>query len=167
MTPAGLPHSEIRGSMDACSSPRLFAACHVLLRLPAPRHPPCALTALDQFPPLVADRVNPCLEPSSESKPHAHPRNRASAISWGPGPPPASHLSRSRCYPALTSLHPNCQITAGALLSRRAGQDNKTAPRPSRTGSASPVGSRIARSTRKLTNSHNVSTGSVRVLSAR
>jgi hypothetical protein len=44
-----LPHSEIHGSQDACSSPWLIAACHVLLRLPAPRHPPCALTTLDQF----------------------------------------------------------------------------------------------------------------------
>ena len=32
--------------MDACSSPQLFAACHVLPRRPAPRHPPCALTSL-------------------------------------------------------------------------------------------------------------------------
>ena len=30
---AGLPHSDIRGSRDICSSPRLFAACHVLRRL--------------------------------------------------------------------------------------------------------------------------------------
>ena len=29
----GFPHSDIRGSRDICSSPRLFAACHVLLRL--------------------------------------------------------------------------------------------------------------------------------------
>jgi hypothetical protein len=50
MTPAGLPHSDTHGSPDACSSPWLFAACRVLPRLPAPRHPPCALTALDQFP---------------------------------------------------------------------------------------------------------------------
>ena len=58
MTPAGFPHSDIRGSQPACGSPRLLAACHVLPRLPAPRHPPCALTALDQFPrlaPLLAD----------------------------------------------------------------------------------------------------------------
>ena len=40
---AGLPHSEIRGSGDICSSPRLIAACHVLLRLRQPRHPSCAL----------------------------------------------------------------------------------------------------------------------------
>ena len=39
----GLPHSEIRGSRDICSSPRLFAAYHVLLRLQEPRHPPYAL----------------------------------------------------------------------------------------------------------------------------
>ncbi len=33
----------------ACSLPRLIAACHVLLRLPAPRHPPCALSSLTYF----------------------------------------------------------------------------------------------------------------------
>ena len=43
---AGFPHSDIRGSMDICSSPRLFAACHVFLRLLVPRHPPCALISL-------------------------------------------------------------------------------------------------------------------------
>ena len=41
----GFPHSDIRGSLDICSSPRLFAACHVLHRLSVPRHPPCALIA--------------------------------------------------------------------------------------------------------------------------
>ena len=40
---AGFPHSDIRGSKVICTSPRLFAACHVLHRLPEPRHPPCAL----------------------------------------------------------------------------------------------------------------------------
>ena len=43
---AGFPHSDIRGSLDMCSSPRLFAACHVFRRLPVPRHPPCALLCL-------------------------------------------------------------------------------------------------------------------------
>ena len=43
---AGFPHSDIRGSWDICSSPRLFAACHVFLRLLVPRHPPCALLCL-------------------------------------------------------------------------------------------------------------------------
>ena len=44
--PAGFPHSDIRGSMDICSSPRLFAAYHVFRRLSVPRHPPCALSCL-------------------------------------------------------------------------------------------------------------------------
>ena len=39
------PHSEISGSLDICSSPKLFAAYHVFHRLLVPRHPPCALNA--------------------------------------------------------------------------------------------------------------------------
>ena len=46
MTPGRLPHSEILGSKPVCGSPRLIAACHVLRRLPAPRHPPYALSSL-------------------------------------------------------------------------------------------------------------------------
>ena len=42
----GFPHSDICGSMDICSSPQLFAAYHVFLRLLVPRHPPCALSCL-------------------------------------------------------------------------------------------------------------------------
>ena len=44
--PCGFPHSDIRGSRDICSSPRLFAAYHVFHRLSVPRHPPCALSCL-------------------------------------------------------------------------------------------------------------------------
>ena len=32
-----------------CSSPWLFAACHVFHRLPVPRHPPCALSVRPLF----------------------------------------------------------------------------------------------------------------------
>ena len=42
----GFPHSDICGSQDMCSSPQLFAAYHVFLRLSVPRHPPCALIRL-------------------------------------------------------------------------------------------------------------------------
>ena len=42
----GFPHSDISGSMDICSSPKLFAAYHVFHRLLVPRHPPCALSSL-------------------------------------------------------------------------------------------------------------------------
>src|ERR1700719_4709108 len=44
--PRGFPHSEISGSMPACGSPKLIAACHVFHRLLLPRHPPCALSSL-------------------------------------------------------------------------------------------------------------------------
>ena len=46
ITLSGFPHSDIPGSMFACNSPRLFAACHVLHRLLVPRHPPYALYSL-------------------------------------------------------------------------------------------------------------------------
>ena len=46
MTSAGFPHSDIHGSLPACGSPWLFAACHVLLRRLVPWHPPCALISL-------------------------------------------------------------------------------------------------------------------------
>ena len=47
MSPWGFP---IRKSADItaiCASPRLIAACHVLRRLPMPRHSPCALSSLN------------------------------------------------------------------------------------------------------------------------
>ena len=44
LLPAGLSHSDTRGSILVCKSPRIFAAYHVLLRLQEPRHPPYALT---------------------------------------------------------------------------------------------------------------------------
>ena len=53
---AGFPHSDISGSMDICSSPKLFAAYHVFHRLLVPRHPPCALLRLTNFLCHVASR---------------------------------------------------------------------------------------------------------------
>ena len=46
MRPAGFPHSDIHGSRPAFGFPWLFADRCVLLRLPVPRHPPCALLDL-------------------------------------------------------------------------------------------------------------------------
>ena len=47
LTPAGFPHSDIRGSQGICPSPRLFAAYHVLRRLREPKASPmrpCSLS---------------------------------------------------------------------------------------------------------------------------
>ena len=45
-TCGGFPHSDIRGSKVVRTSPRLFAAYHVLHRLLVPRHPTDALLRL-------------------------------------------------------------------------------------------------------------------------
>jgi hypothetical protein len=50
MTLCALPHSDIPGSAPAGGSPRLIAAYHVLHRLLAPRHPPCALACAAPAP---------------------------------------------------------------------------------------------------------------------
>ena len=50
------PHSEISGSKDICSSPKLIAAYHVFHRLSVPRHPPCALSCLT-FHHIVASHM--------------------------------------------------------------------------------------------------------------
>ena len=46
LTPSRFPDSDIFGSTLVSSSPKLFAAVHVLLRLSTPRHPPRALHSL-------------------------------------------------------------------------------------------------------------------------
>ena len=46
---AGLPHSEITGSIPVCRYPVLFAAYHVLRRLQKPRHPPSALVTFSLY----------------------------------------------------------------------------------------------------------------------
>ena len=48
------PHSDTCGSLLICSSPQLFAACHVLLRRLMPRHPPYALSSLISRSPLCS-----------------------------------------------------------------------------------------------------------------
>ena len=59
---AVLPHSEISGSTLICSSPKLFAACHVLHRLLMPRHSPCALISLTFVKANCAALHPPCGE---------------------------------------------------------------------------------------------------------
>ena len=55
---AGFPHSEISGSKAVCASPKLIAACHVLLRLLMPRHSPCALISLTLVESVLPDSIN-------------------------------------------------------------------------------------------------------------
>ena len=61
----GFPHSEIVGSKPARGSPTLFAACHVLHRLLAPRHPPDALHCSRACPRDWSDRSRGRVTPRS------------------------------------------------------------------------------------------------------
>ena len=72
----GFPHSDIRGSTIARISPRLFAACHVLHRLLAPRHPPNALVSLTiqtpQRPHAVPNRAQASDQRQQQAYPLTH-----------------------------------------------------------------------------------------------
>ena len=74
----GLPHSEIPGSKGARASPGLFAACHVLHRLSAPRHSPDALHSLaplqERAPLARLVTRAPCQEGMT---PRLHPKPRS------------------------------------------------------------------------------------------
>ena len=71
----GFPHSDIVGSKLARSSPTLFAACHVLHRLLAPRHPPDALLCLRTCP---RDWGHPA---AAKPRDHASRQRRRHALS--------------------------------------------------------------------------------------
>ena len=60
MTPAGFPHSDIHGSLPAFGFPWLFVDRYVLLRLPVPRHPPCALLSLTFRYAFLSYRLQSC-----------------------------------------------------------------------------------------------------------
>jgi hypothetical protein len=66
----GFPHSEISGSKGARTSPELIAACHVLHRLPAPRHPSEALMRLIVLSKTHARGRNRQAERPDRSRPH-------------------------------------------------------------------------------------------------
>jgi hypothetical protein len=104
-----LPHSEIRGSKGARPSPRLFAACHVLLRLSVPRHPPNALTRLIRSPAAAHREQNP---------PQARTRasiDNSALILYPPGrpkPPPRPRQTppaKEEAQPKSKASDPNSQ----------------------------------------------------------
>ena len=105
----GLPHSDTSGSKPARGSPKIFAACHVLHRLLAPRHPPDALLLLNLTGPrgpenLAQDPSNRRQNLSNKilTNSHTHtftpPKNLAAwpGITWTthrPPPTPATDLA--------------------------------------------------------------------------
>ena len=88
----GLPHSEIPGSMLACNSPRLIAACHVLHRLPTPRHPSCALSSLTA---KIARAISTHSDSSPSRARTAHDRSFENDQTQPPAQPFPVQLSKS------------------------------------------------------------------------
>ena len=128
----GLPHSEIRGSTGARPSPRLIAACHVLHRLSAPRHPPDALLSL--APPQPTRRTAartpgrpsipvPRIGTQTGPKPRPLPTRPAASATGPPTlftmskPPPATRRTRAH---ADTAGGPGPNRTADLTLIRGA-----------------------------------------------
>ena len=94
IAPGGLSHSDSRGSMAPCASPRIFAACRVLLRRRMPRHPPCALS-----------RLIPSLQRLSSSPRMSSPAPRLPA-----GTPSSFFASLLACFTFLWNCFPVLSI---------------------------------------------------------
>ena len=116
--PVGLPHSAIRGSRDVCSSPRLIAAYHGLLRTAAPRHPPWTLFRLTILSFALQPRLHAAhrrFRPAEASsrvlcrKPSSAPLKLSSLRA----PRPLSHAPRA----SLLARHPVSRATVGARSS--------------------------------------------------
>ena len=118
----GLPHSDIPGSKPARGSPGLFAACHVLHRLLAPRHPPDALLMLQTSRSSPSQSRNHRLARSGQTQSAGpamhrnHPRPNATGRNAPPipqqaiaitqhthsnAPEPCSHTSNQTCHHPL------------------------------------------------------------------
>ena len=128
-SPGGLPHSEIPGSTPARGSPRLFAACHVLPRLLAPRHPPDALVSLDPpaaTAPLTASRSSPTRsrgDPDPAARAHGA---RAAKKKCGPASNERRAQTTTRTTNAAGPPRPPCDTA------RPGGPRGIPMPRPTR-----------------------------------
>lgn len=109
MTTRGLLHSEIDGSSVARTSPSRFAACCVLHRHMAPRHPPPAV-----FRPL----------PLTALAPHEHGPAPCQAPPKGPearitAPPPPRRVRGLACLRGAPAF--SCSTLSARHLTRSAG----------------------------------------------
>ena len=99
----GLPHSDTSGSKPARGSPKIFAACHVLLRLLAPRHPPDALLLLNHRQRIAAPqpRTGPIQQASvfrrqSPGVRRTRSQSQTTALSQTAGQCPSTYTHTSR-----------------------------------------------------------------------
>lgn len=125
----GLPHSDVHGSTPARGSPWLFAACHVLHRLLAPRHPPDALLILKP----------PACSRTPKASHRTHPTAISSQAQTNPGKKPQTNQTR------LTADEPTYTHTLAASprphkTTRTRPRQNPAAPRKHPSRPAHPKG---------------------------
>ena len=109
--PPGCPIRRSAAMAGICPSPRLFAACHVLLRLREPRHPPCALFTTCFI----------VLKKGRDSKVSPFPAFRLFKLCWYTGLPlPPSLAGGARSETGARFIVWLC-LTLGFLLSPRSG----------------------------------------------
>ena len=128
--------------IKACSRlPGLFAACHVLHRLLAPRHPPDALAFLDPRQrqpqhPMRCDRAGPAVGAPHrpEGRTQRHCRQRP-ATTTEPGPVPLRRLAipMPECAPAPTETRERRNAHADARRTHDARDHGRSTACP-RTG---------------------------------
>ena len=123
-----MPHSEIHGSKLIRSSPRLFAAYHVLHRLCMPRHPPIALKTLD--------RSHCQCPPGSLPTVLARKTSFSRSVRWPAVKPPI--ICRGLSVPGD---EPPVAVEPEQIFSSRCRQNRRMAhgrPEPSRTSGVAP-----------------------------
>jgi hypothetical protein len=130
----GLPHSEILGSTPARGSPGLVAACHVLHRLLAPRHPPDALAFLG--PPQRQPHLHPTKLrfAGTPLRGHTCPRSEASSCGRsGTDDSSNNSLHKRPCRRSCAggALAYPCHFDARTLRRKQRGDTRIACQRPS------------------------------------
>ncbi len=127
----GLPHSDTQGSTPARGFPWIFAACHVLHRLLAPRHPPDALL-------LLVPRAHPRRRTRSKKPRHAQEPSTAQKHTDSKRPRPTARPSLStHSYALNTMAKPSLEAGHRSRSPRHPGQTPR--PNPPRTTPANPA----------------------------
>ena len=121
----GLPHSDTSGSTPARGSPKIFAACHVLHRLLAPRHPPDALLILKTRNSRQSPVIRPEINDRSKASHRTHPTGVSSQGSV------CSH-STTNHTPLLPDraihTHTSASLNQSSVVSRQTSGQRDTSP---------------------------------------
>ena len=138
----GLPHSDTPGSKPARGSPGLVAACRVLHRLSAPRHPPGALLSL--APPRRPRRRGRAPRPLSKPTNNDKRNTTGTARVAAPGARHTPHVA------LLLLPHARARVARAHVVSPPHDRKERPPPPPRRRRSALVGPGRLERPTSRL-----------------